>query len=202
MEDVILLLVYILVGIIVTFVALAFLIRLLVSGQIWAILKFIIILCLVIYVYYKLGGYIYKFYLTWVPFKYVNKNMKAWDEVWYSLLIIFIITMCSVFIKSVKNNNINWQRLFTALAVLGTLGFYTIMYYLYFYYEYIGSITGYLTIAMIVATGLVIMMKHSGLSYGYTAPVFMLYALVGLTYMMACFLFFFYILNKCYDYVN
>lgn len=202
MEDVILLLVYILVGIIVAFVALAFLIRMLVSGKIWAIMKFLVILCLVIYIYYKVGGYIYKFYLTWVPFKYVNKNMRVWDEIWYSLLILFIIIMCSVFIKTVKNNSINWERLFSGLSVLGTLGFYTIMYYLYFYYEHIATITGILTIAIIVASGIVILLKNSGLSYGYTAPFFMIYAIIGLTYMMACFLFFFYILNKCYDYVN
>lgn len=202
MEDVILLLVYILAGIIVLFVALAFVIRLLVSGKIWAIMKFLVILCIVIFVYYKLGGYIYKFYLSWVPFKYVNKNMRVWDEIWYSLLIIFIIIMCSVFIKTVKSNNINWERLFTGLSVLAALGFYTIMYYLYFYYEHIATITGFLTIAMIIASGLVVLVKNSGLSYGYSAPIFILYAVIGLTYMMAGFLFFFYILNKCYEYVN
>jgi hypothetical protein len=201
MEGVILTLLYILAAIILIFVGFAFIIKLFVSGLVWRVSKFILILGIVIYVYFKLGGYIYAFYLTWVPFKYVNKNMRVWDDIWYTILIIFIIIMCSVFIKSVKINNINWERLFYGLGALALLGFYSIAYYLYLYYDYIGTITGILTVAMILASGIVVMIKNFGVSYGYAAPFFMIYSVIGLSYIMACFLFLFYVLNKCYDWV-
>jgi hypothetical protein len=198
----IIILIGILVGIILVCVLMGFVIKLFVSGKLWNIMQFIGLAGLILYAYYRAGGYIYSFYASWVPFRYENKNMVHWDDVWYTIFIIFLIMMCSVFIKTVKKGNVSWGRLSYAIGVLGVLAFYTIMYYLYMYYDSIFEIMGYLTVGMIIMTGIVIFIKKIGLSYGMSAPFYMLYSVTGLTFIMAGFLFLFKIFGKCYDFLT
>jgi hypothetical protein len=205
MEDVspaLLMFVYAMIAILVIFVMMGFLIRLMVSGKFWNIARFIVMAGIVLYLYYRAGGYIYTLYMSMVPFNYNNKNMVHWDDVWYSIFIIFLIMLCSVFIKTVRRGNISWDRLFHTIGVLGVLGFYTIMYYLYMYHDHIFKIVGYLTVAMAIMSGIIYFIKRSGVSYGVAAPFFMIFSVVGLTYIMAGFIFVYKLFGKCYDFLT
>lgn len=193
---------WIILGIILTLLLLALIIRAFVSGQIWIVLKFLIIMSLILVIYYYIGIYLYAFYLSIVPAKPKNKNMVIWDNVWYTILIILLALLCTVFIKSVKKNTLQVALLFNSFTALIGLILFTIMYYLYMYYEYIAKITAIMTLAMIIGTVIVLVIKYFNISSNVTYPLFIIYSFICLVFLMTFFLFTFYILSKTYDFLT
>jgi hypothetical protein len=79
---------------------------------------------------------------------------------------------------------------------------FTIMYYLYVYYEYIGKITLIATCAMFIGTIIVLIIKFLNISYGIVYPLFIIYSFICLVFLMTFFLFTFSILSKTYDFLT
>ena len=193
---------WILFGLILLILLLAFIVRAFVSGQIWSLIKFVIILGIILTIYYYLSIYLYGIYLNIIPAKPKNKNMEVWDNFWYAILIIFLSLLCTVFIKSIKKNDLQIALLFNTFAAFIALIMFTIMYYLYVYYEYIGKITLIATCAMFIGTIIVLIIKFLNISYGIVYPLFIIYSFICLVFLMTFFLFTFSILSKTYDFLT
>lgn len=193
---------WIIFGVIFSFLLLTLFIRALISGQIWSIIKYIAIMFVILTIYYFLGMYLYGAYLSIMPAKPKNKNMVVWDNIWYAIVIVLLALLCTVFIKSMKKNDLQVSLLFNSFVALIALGLFTIMYYLYMYYEYIGQATGFATLAMVVGTGIVLIVKYFEIPYGIVYPLYIIYSFICLVFLMTFFLFTFSILYKTYDFLT
>lgn len=193
---------WIIFGIILAFLLLAFIIRAFVSGKIWSLIKYAVILFLILVTYYYISMYLYELFSNIMPKKPKNKNMEIWDNVWYAILIIFLALLCTVFIKSMKKNDLQIALLFNSFVALVALVMFTIMYYLYMYYDYIGQATGIASIAMFFGTIIILIIRYLKISYTVVYPIFIIYSFICLVFLMTFFLFTFSILSKTYDFLT
>ena len=177
-------------------------IRAFISGQIWTFIKFIGITFVILTIYYFLGVYLYDIFKNIIPKKKNNKSMIIWDNIWYTILFIHIILICTVFIKSMKRKELHVVLLFKSILALIVLMMFTLMYYLYMYYEYIGQAIGIATIAMFVGTIIVLIIKYLNISYNVVYPVFIIYSLICLIFLMTFLVFTVSILSKTYDFLT
>lgn len=167
------------------------------KAQFYEFIIFFILGIFILLVYYILGSYIYSFFIALSQFGRTTVDMEIWDNIWYSLFFIFIILMLTVFIKSVKDDGMRWNILIYAIGTLFALIVYTIIYYLYVYYDMVPKLTFYLTITMIVFTAIIMFTK--GLSSSLLTPIYILFVFVTLVYLICLFLFLFKILAGCYN---
>ena len=189
-------------GILAGMLLLALIIRAFVSGKIWSIMKFAIIIVVILTLYWFIGMYVYELYMFIMPTKPKNKNMAVWDNVWYAILIVFLVLLCTVFIKSLKKTELQITLLYNSFVALIVLVMFTMMYYLYMYYERINEITGYVTLAAVVGTAIVLVIKHFGISFETVYPIFIIYSFICMIFLMTFFIFTFSLLSKTYDFLT
>lgn len=173
--------------------------RLFYSNTWYNVLFSLLIAGIILYVYWILGGIVYSFFKSTIKFKTSKKNMELWDTIWYLIFIVFLITILTVFVKMLKNSGNTYLNIFMYVFGLGfLLFFYTIMYYLYVYYEDIPKITG---ILVAIAVGLTVLIKIVEIFTEMPSPVYVLYGITLMVTLMCVFVFIFYIMTLCYDWL-
>jgi hypothetical protein len=85
-----------------------------------------------------------------------NKNMIIWDNIWYALVITLVAMFCAIFIKTVKNSNLDTNTLFNTLVLGFVLLVYTAMYYLYLFDNQIYEILKWTSIVFAILSLIVI----------------------------------------------
>jgi hypothetical protein len=172
----------------------------LMSPYFYKAMMFLFIFVSVLLVYYFLGRYLYQFTTSifYIP-PSARQNMVLWDNIWYLIFVIFILLILAVFIKSVKDNGMRWNLLLSSIGVLFILILYTIMYYIIVYNEYVGQNIFKLTIVLGIYTGIIMIIREWSMKF--TAPIFTLYALLSLIYIICIFVWIFNMLIGCYSYV-
>ncbi len=154
----------------------------------------------VVVLYYFIGFYLYLFWSVLSQIGRTTCNMEFWDNIWYALLFAFIILTLTVFIKTVKADGMRWNLLIYSISTLFILILYTITYYLYVYNDLIATITGILSVVMIVLTTFAVFLKSYSSSIIDLFYVF--YALVTVVFTVSLFMFLFQVLVSCYNMIS
>jgi len=190
----------ILLSIIGGFIGLLMLMKFMMSPSFPNVMMFLFIFASVVLVYYFLGNFIFGFFKSIIGYNWRgNKNMDFWDNIWYLILIVFIMLILAVFIKSIKDNGMRWNLLLSAIAVLFILFLYTVLYFVILYNDKLGYATFILTIIIAIYTAIIMLIR--GWSMKFTAPIFSIYAMLTIVYGICLFVLVFNMLLKCYDYI-
>ena len=173
------------------------------SSNFYGSMMFVFIFISIILIYYFLGTYVYAMMASifYIP-ESSRADMELWDNIWYILFIIFVMLILAVFIKSVKDNGMRWNLLLSSIGVFFILLLYTIMYYIILYNQYIGKLTFILTWVVIIYTILIMAIRGLTLSMNFTAPIFTLYGLLTIVYVICLFVWIFNMLSGCYALVH
>lgn len=188
-------------GIIAIFLLLVYIVKAFMNGQIWIVLKFLIILSIILFLYYFAAIFLQGVYISIFPTAPKNKNMELWDNVWYALLAIFLTLMSTVFIKSLKKNDLQFKLVMNALGSFTILSLFSVLYYFYLYDDYINKITLILTIASFGMTAIVLLIQYFNISNVVTSIIFVIYGILLIVYFMALLFFVYDVLSNVYDFL-
>ncbi len=175
------------------------LIRIIYSSSWYNALIFIILAAGILYAYWFLASFVYSYMKATVKFHTTNKNMEIWDNIWYTILILFIIMIISLFIKMSKStNNKVWSSFMYVFGLGFILALYTVMYYLYMFYDEMPKITGILTGIVIGLTAIMYLFSYMNWNI---SIFYIIYGLAVLIWLIALFLFIFYLMSRCYNWM-
>lgn len=174
-------------------------VRILYSSSLYNAIIFFILAAVILYIYWMLASFIYGFIRSSTQFHTTDKNMEIWDNIWYTILIIFIVTILTLFIQITKSTNSKvWASFMYVFGIAFIFVFYTIMYYLYMFYEEVPKITGILTAIVVGLTGIMLLFNY----LNWTLSVFyIIYGIAMVIWLMCLFLFIFYLMAMCYNWL-
>jgi hypothetical protein len=174
-------------------------VRILYSSSLYNAIIFFILAAVILYIYWMLASFIYGFIRSSTQFHTTDKNMEIWDNIWYTILIIFIVTILTLFIQITKSTNSKvWASFMYVFGIAFIFVFYTIMYYLYMFYEEVPKITGILTAIVVGLTGIMLLLNY----LNWTLSVFyIIYGIAMVIWLMCLFLFIFYLMAMCYNWL-
>jgi hypothetical protein len=120
------------------------------------VVKFLIIFPSTLFIYWTIFNAIYYATIKYLYIENKNKNMIIWDNIWYALVITLVAMFCAIFIKTVKNSNLDTNTLFNTLVLGFVLLVYTAMYYLYLFDNQIYEILKWTSIVFAILSLIVI----------------------------------------------
>lgn len=162
------------------------------------ILIYIVVLSICIY----FGKYLTDILKQYIYSPTENPNMVIMGNIWYVLFIIFIMLICALFIKSVKESTVRMNIVYACVGIMLILFIYTILYYIIMFYDRINKIIIYLTIIEFIATCIVIILIKIDNTYlnNFLSYLYIIYGIITFTFIIALIIYIYYILDKSYDY--
>lgn len=130
-----------------------------------------------------------------------KEEMVIMDNIWFFLLMVFVLIVVALITKSVKDSRIRWNLLFATIGSLLILSVYTVIYYIVFHYEKINTIMLAMTIIMAVLTVLLLLIVRLSFSF-LINQFYVLYGIMSFIYMVCILIYIYYIIEKSYDYFS
>jgi hypothetical protein len=126
-----------------------------------------------------------------------NQDMLFWDNIWYVLLITYILLIITTIIRSVKEEKIHASSIIWSLAILFILFIYTIIYWFVFAYDNIENIFYIFSITLFWITIAILLLRYFlPLLVQY---IYIFYAIGCYLYIVCFFIYFYKVLNYLYD---
>lgn len=126
-----------------------------------------------------------------------NQDMLFWDNIWYILLITYILLLIATIVRSVKEKEIHASTIIWGLAILFILFIYTIIYYFVFAYDNIENIFYSLSFALFWITIIFLILRYFKMSF--VQYIYIFYAIFCYLYIVCFFIYLYKVLNDLYD---
>lgn len=161
----------------------------------------IVVICLVILFVY-IGKMINSSYQKSLGFLVTNQDMIVMDSLWYIICLVFLCTVIALIVKLIMEGSIRKNLALASISTTLILLTYTIIYYIVFFYEYIGMVMMFMTILVASIIGALFLARRF---LNYDAIVNNIYVLLSITsfiYVACIFIYIFYVIEKSYDYLT
>lgn len=176
-----------------------FLISLLFSPTTHRLLKTLVLFIIVLLIYSFLGKFFMAYATTFLNFTQSKGGMEFWDNIWYILLIIFVLLITATLIKSVREKSLRWNLLIASIGTLLVMLLYTIIMYVYMYHDGILGIMGSFTIIMIFITLIIIFVRN--FNNFIVTIIYLLYAFISFIYVVCLIVSLVKLFIYVYDYI-
>lgn len=176
-----------------------FLINLLFSSALHRFLKILLLFIIVFIVYYLISKVLIAYVTVFLNFAQSKPGMEIWDNIWYILLIIFVLLITATLIKSVREKGLRWNLLIASIGTLLVMLLYTIIMYVYMYHDNILGIMLSFTIFMVFVTLIIIFIRN--FNNFLVTIVYLLYAFVSFIYLICLIVCLIKLFIYVYDYV-
>lgn len=171
------------------------------SSQFYMLILGVLIFILTILLYFYVMSFIKGAYTGSVSSIAGKEEMVIMDNIWFFLLMVFVLIVVALITKSVKDSRIRWNLLFATIGSLLILSVYTVIYYIVFHYEKINTIMLAMTIIMAVLTILLLLIVRLSFSF-LINQFYVLYGIMSFIYMVCILIYIYYIIENSYDYFS